>query len=84
MQPYFFPYIGYFQLIDEVDIFVLYDKVSYRKSTWLNRNRIKDKGTSQPLYLTVPVQHVSSNMLIEKVRITKNDDWKTQFKNLIY
>lgn len=84
MQPYFFPYIGYFQLISEVNIFVLYDKVSYRKSSWLQRNRIKDKGTSQPLYLSVPVQHHSSKKLIENVRITENDDWKTQFKNLIY
>tara|TARA_B100000497_G_C7695091_1_gene424221 strand:- start:2882 stop:3688 length:807 start_codon:yes stop_codon:yes gene_type:complete len=84
MQPYFFPYLGYFQLINEVDIFVLYDKVSYRKSSWINRNRIKDKGTSQPVLLTVPVQHPKCTMPIAKVRITENDDWKAKVKNLIY
>lgn len=84
MQPYFFPYLGYFQLINEVDIFVLYDKVSYRKSSWINRNRIKDKGTSQPVLLTVPVEHPKCNVLIEKVRIIENNDWKAKVKNLIY
>lgn len=40
MQPYFFPYIGYFQLIDAVDLFVVYDNIKYTKKGWINRNRI--------------------------------------------
>lgn len=40
MQPYFFPYIGYFQLIAAVDLFVVYDNVQYTKKGWINRNRI--------------------------------------------
>ncbi len=40
MQPYFFPYIGYFQLINAVDTFVIYDDVNYIKQGWINRNRI--------------------------------------------
>lgn len=40
MQPYFFPYIGYFQLIHSVDCFVIYDDVNYIKQGWINRNRI--------------------------------------------
>ena len=40
MQPYFFPYIGYWQLINAVDIFVLYDDVNYIKKGWINRNNI--------------------------------------------
>ena len=40
MQPYLFPYLGYFQLIDLADTFVLYDDVQYRKGGWINRNRI--------------------------------------------
>lgn len=40
MQPYVFPYIGYFQLIRDVDLFVVYDDVSFRKRSWINRNRI--------------------------------------------
>ena len=84
MQAYFFPYIGYFQLISEVDVFVLYDKVSYRKASWLKRNRIKEKGTSQPLNITIPIQNPSSNELIEKVRIVENQDWKLKIKNLVF
>lgn len=40
MQPYFLPYIGYFQLINSVDTFVIYDDVNYIKQGWINRNRI--------------------------------------------
>jgi hypothetical protein len=39
MQPYFLPYIGYFQLINAVDTFVVYDNVQYQKKSWINRNR---------------------------------------------
>ena len=44
MQPYFFPYIGYFQLINAVDKFVFYDDVNYIKSGWINRNNVLQKG----------------------------------------
>ena len=84
MQSYFFPYVGYFQLINEADIFVLYDKVTYRKSSWLNRNRIKEKGNSSPVYITVPVKKPSSYNLIEEIEISENNDWKNKLKNLIY
>lgn len=40
MQPYFFPYIGFFQLVSAVDIFILYDDVNYIKGGWINRNNI--------------------------------------------
>ncbi len=44
MQPYFFPYIGYWQLIHAVDRFVIYDDVNYIKGGWINRNRILING----------------------------------------
>lgn len=44
MQPYYFPYIGYFQLIAAVDVFVLYDNIKYTKKGWINRNRILQNG----------------------------------------
>lgn len=44
MQPYFFPYIGYFQLIAAVDLFILYDNIKYTKKGWINRNRILQNG----------------------------------------
>ena len=45
MQPYFFPYIGYFQLITAVDLFVVYDNIQYTKKGWINRNRMLQNGT---------------------------------------
>lgn len=44
MQPYFLPYIGYFQLISAVDVFVVYDKIKYTKKGWINRNRLLRNG----------------------------------------
>lgn len=44
MQPYLFPYLGYFQLINAVDIFVVYDDVQYIKGGWINRNKILADG----------------------------------------
>jgi hypothetical protein len=63
MQPYLFPYLGYFQLIHAVDTFVVYDDVAFIKQGWINRNRILING--QPSYFTVPVKHASSFALIQ-------------------
>jgi hypothetical protein len=53
MQPYFFPYIGYFQLIAAADLFIVYDNIKYTKKGWINRNRMlvngKDEVFSLPL-----------------------------------
>lgn len=54
MQPYFFPYIGYFQLMHAVDTFVLYDDAQYADQRWMNRNRIRH-GT-RSVWLTLPVK----------------------------
>jgi hypothetical protein len=55
MQPYLFPYIGYFQLISASDVFVIYDDAQYMKGGWVNRNRILLNGA--PHWLTIPVEH---------------------------
>lgn len=44
MQPYFFPYVGYFQLIAAVDLFIVYDNVKYTKKGWITRNRMLQNG----------------------------------------
>ena len=44
MQPYFFPYIGYFQLIAAADVFVVYDNIKYTKKGWISRNRMLQNG----------------------------------------
>ena len=47
MQPYFFPYIGYFQLIAAVDQFIVYDNIKYTKKGWINRNRLLQNGKDE-------------------------------------
>jgi len=54
MQPYFFPYIGYFQLISASNVFVLHDDVQYITGGWVNRNRILLNGEDR--MITFPVQ----------------------------
>lgn len=44
MQPYFLPYIGYFQLMGAVDLFIVYDNIEYTKKGWINRNRMLCNG----------------------------------------
>jgi hypothetical protein len=53
MQPYFLPYIGYFQLINFVDKFVIYDNVQYTKKGWINRNRILVNGKDEFITITL-------------------------------
>jgi hypothetical protein len=64
MQPYFFPYLGYFHLIDAVDCFVVLDNVDYPKNGWVNRNRILIN--SEVSWFTVPVY--SAGALITEKR----------------
>jgi hypothetical protein len=53
MQPYFLPYLGYFQLINAVDAFVIYDNVEYTKKGWINRNRYL--LNREPEWFTLPI-----------------------------
>lgn len=62
MQPYFFPYIGYFQLMQAVDVFVFFDDVQYINRGWVNRNRVLLSG--KPAWLTLPVEGGSRNLPI--------------------
>lgn len=81
MQPYIFPYVGYFQLLEAVDEFVFYDDVNYIKGGWINRNRILSSGKEQ--LFTIPCQGISSNKLINEVLILDNDKWKVKLKKSI-
>ena len=83
MQPYFLPYIGYFQLINAVDKFILYDDVAYIKNGWINRNKIMISNKVQ--YITVPVTNASTNYLINETRIVDYQRFKKKFlKTIIY
>jgi hypothetical protein len=65
MQPYFFPYFGYFQLINSVDSFIIHDDVQYIKGGWISRNRLSKNGN--PDYFTVSVSKAPSDTKINCV-----------------
>lgn len=67
MQPYLFPYIGYFQLMHAVDRFVVADDLTFIKQGWINRNRLLING--RPAYFTVPLKRHASDALIRDVEI---------------
>lgn len=64
MQPYLFPYVGYFQLMAACDVFVLHDDVQFTKGGWIHRNRILLNG--QPRWLTMPVAAGSHSRAINQ------------------
>ncbi len=73
-QPYFFPYIGYFQLIHASDKFISLEDVNFITGGWINRNRILINGA--PAYLSVPLMDASQNRKINETRVLKEDGWK--------
>jgi hypothetical protein len=83
MQAYFFPYIGYFQLIHAVDRLILYPHVHYIKRGWMNRNRILIKN-SGPQYIHVPLSKKTVKGNIDQVRIDGEDGfWKRKLLKII-
>lgn len=77
MQPYIFPYIGYFQLIKAVDKFVIYDDVNFINKGWINRNRILNNGKDS--LFTIPLKEASQNKLINEIEVNWDDAWKNKF-----
>lgn len=73
VQPYFFPYIGYWQLINAVDRYVIYDDVNYINRGWINRNRILLNG--EPRFINVQMKNASQNKLINEVELHKDDTY---------
>jgi len=84
MQSYFFPYIGYFQLINCVDKFIIYEHVSFRKKSWITRNRILDKGNEEAIFINVPINSASSFKNIGEIKINQGKNWSNKILNLIY
>jgi hypothetical protein len=74
MQPYFLPYIGYFQLMAAVDKFVLLDDVNFINRGWINRNRIAVNG--EPSWVTLPLAKASQNRLINEIQLVDDPLWK--------
>ena len=74
MQPYFFPYIGYWQLVHAVDKFVVYDNIQYSKGGWINRNRILLNGKDR--YITLPLKKDSDYLDIRERALSDNFDFQ--------
>jgi hypothetical protein len=67
MQPYFFPYIGYFQLVGAVDKFIFYDDVNFIKRGWINRTNILTREGKQ--LLSISLMKSSQNKLINEIEL---------------
>ena len=67
MQPYFFPYIGYFQLVSAVDRFIFYDDVNFIKRGWINRTNVLTKEGKQ--LLSISLVKSSQNKLINEIEL---------------
>lgn len=74
MQPYLFPYLGYFQLAASVDKFVFYDDVNFIKNGWINRNRLYLSGAVR--YFTIPLAGASPFLKIRQVGVQPGALWK--------
>jgi len=78
MQPYFMPYIGYFQLMKAVDKYIIYDDVNYIKGGWVSRNYLLINGEKK-MY-TITLKEASPNKLFNEIEI--KDDFKKLMKTL--
>lgn len=72
MQPYFLPYLGYWQLLARVDRFVVYDNIQYTKQRWINRNRYLREG--RPAWFTVPLKRASDYLHVRDREIAADFD----------
>ena len=81
MQPYWFPYIGYYQLLYSVDKFVFLDDVNFIKKGWINRNRIISSGEEK--LITIPLVKASQNRKIKDIDVVAGEQWKNKIIKLL-
>ena len=81
MQPYFLPYIGYWQLLNAVDTYILYDDVNYINRGWINRNRIMINGA--PSYLTIPLNGARQNKKIQEIAVSSREKAITKTPRMV-
>lgn len=81
MQPYFLPYLGYFQLVNAVDTFVFFDDVNFIKKGWIHRNQVLVNGEAHKF--TIPLKDASQNKRINEVGLSGYNEWKASFLKLV-
>lgn len=74
MQPYFFPYIGYYQLVYAVDTFVMFDDVNFIKRGWIHRNNFLIGGEAK--LVSIPLKDASQNRLVCEVKVDDGQQWR--------
>lgn len=77
MQPYFFPYIGYFSLIKNTDEFILFDSPQFIRHGWIERNRILKQNEGW-LYIKVPLVRHEQGIPINELQIDSSQDWQNK------
>ena len=84
-QPHYLPWIGYFEMIDRVDVFVFLDDVQFVKREWKNRNRIRKTSSNlDTIWITVPIQKDAQRELIKDALISNERDWIREHFQSIY
>ncbi len=76
MQPYFFPYLGYFMLIHSVDNFMFFDDVQYVRKSWMGRNRLLDLNSNKFFFIRPSLLKPSYQASLSSVEFDKKKDWK--------
>jgi hypothetical protein len=76
MQPYFFPYLGYFGLIHATDRWVVFDTPQYIRRGWVNRNRVLSAGQTAWKYVRVPIAQCERSTPISGVRVHPTEMWR--------
>jgi len=82
-QPTLFPWLGYFNIIKNCDVFVFLDNVKFEKRSWQMRNRLKMvvKENESELWINIPTSLEKTDTLIKDVKIDNNQKWKTKHLN---
>jgi hypothetical protein len=79
MQPYFFPYIGYYQLLNFVDQYVIYDNIEFTRKGWINRNRILVNGKDE--LITLPLRKDSDFLHVRDRALS--DTWPVERRKML-
>lgn len=81
MQPYFMPYIGYWQLFAAADKLIVLDDVAFIRRGWINRNRILVNGAAHRF--SIPLSHASQHRLINEIGLAADSGWLKSFRSTL-
>lgn len=84
MQPYFFPYLGYFNLVKCSSNFVFYDLSNFKRKNWISRNIICDSNGNNKKFIRPAIIEVSSLKPLNRIRINNKEKWKLKILNNLY